>query len=371
MTGLPDPVFVRIDPATDTAEMVVKWEELTQAPLFPAQVERLLINLLGYRENLVRVAIDYAAKQNLVNFATGPNLDQLGALLDVTRLPEAQASTTLQFTLSALRGSNTVIPTGTRATPDGTTFFATTATLTITAGSLIGTVSAQALTAGTVGNGFAPGEWELVDPISGIAPVTMTVANITTSANGADTESDDRLRDRIKLAPNRFSVAGPVGAYKFWALSANQTIIDVGVLSPSRVFVNVYPLVETGLPSQAILDAVFEILDNDKIRPLTDEVFVLAPTEVQYTLQAQITALASADSPSLQEQLEAAAQVITTAKRSKLGQDIVRSQFIQALQLPGVYSVNLIQPSVDTILNDGQWANCTQIQVSIVGVANG
>ncbi|MEO1766800.1 baseplate assembly protein [Thiobacter aerophilum] len=75
------------DPAQVTAELVAAYEAATGKTLYPAQVERLLIDLIAYRETLLRAAINDAARQNLVRFARAPMLDYLGELVGVARLP--------------------------------------------------------------------------------------------------------------------------------------------------------------------------------------------------------------------------------------------------------------------------------------------
>lgn len=94
--------------------------------------------------------------------------------------------------------------------------------------------------------------------------------NVTLSFGGADIESDDRLRDRIILAPESFSVAGPKGAYIYWAKTAHQNIIDVAVESPEPGTVNVYPLMKDGVLTVEVKSLVEEVLNNDKRRPLCD-----------------------------------------------------------------------------------------------------
>ncbi len=102
--SLPPPVFVNdadgLDPNLILADMIAEFEAASGRTLQPAQVERLLINLYAYRESLVRNAIQYAAEQNLLAFASFPMLDYLGQLLSVTRLASQPAVTTLQFTLT-------------------------------------------------------------------------------------------------------------------------------------------------------------------------------------------------------------------------------------------------------------------------------
>ena len=80
--SLPPPVFVNdadgLDPNLILADMVAEFEAAAGRTLYPAQVERLLINLYSYRESLVRNAIQYAAAQNLLAFATFPMIPRTG-----------------------------------------------------------------------------------------------------------------------------------------------------------------------------------------------------------------------------------------------------------------------------------------------------
>lgn len=66
--------------------------------------------------------INEAGKQNLLRYANGNNLDHLGALVGVERIPATAAVTTMQVTLSAEMGNSTVIPAGTRFTADDKVF---------------------------------------------------------------------------------------------------------------------------------------------------------------------------------------------------------------------------------------------------------
>ncbi|MCX8016409.1 MAG: baseplate J/gp47 family protein [Rhodocyclaceae bacterium] len=75
------------DAAAVRAEIVAAYEAATGKTLYPAQIESLLIDLIAYRETLIRAAINDAARQNLVRFARAPMLDYLGELVGVVRLP--------------------------------------------------------------------------------------------------------------------------------------------------------------------------------------------------------------------------------------------------------------------------------------------
>ena len=53
--ALTEPDFIERDADKITAEMIAKYEADTGKTLYPAQAERLLIDLWAYREMLVRV----------------------------------------------------------------------------------------------------------------------------------------------------------------------------------------------------------------------------------------------------------------------------------------------------------------------------
>ncbi len=157
--ALPEPSFVERDPRGLTAQMVADYEAMVGRKLQPAQVERLLVDVIAYRESLVRIAIQEAAKQNLLAYAAFPMLDHLGDLLGVRRLPPASAVATLRFVLDAARSGVTIVSSGTRVrSGDGRAVFATTAPVEIPAGSLFVEVAASAEAPGETGNGYVEGQ---------------------------------------------------------------------------------------------------------------------------------------------------------------------------------------------------------------------
>ncbi|MGH7879103.1 MAG: baseplate J/gp47 family protein, partial [Candidatus Binataceae bacterium] len=241
---MPPPVFVNdadgLDPNLILADMVAEFETAAGRTLQPAQVERLLINLYAYRESLVRNAIQYAGQQNLLAYAAFPMIDYLGQLLGVTRLAAQSAVTTLQFTLANALPVSYTLPAGTPVgSVDGQYTFTSDSALTIAAGALAGSVAATATTAGAGGNGYLAGQISVqLNP----SVLVAAVANTTVSAGGSAPETDDHLRTRIQAAPNEFSVAGPEGAYRFFALGADPAIVDAQVVSPAPGQVTVFVL---------------------------------------------------------------------------------------------------------------------------------
>src|ERR1700723_1684755 len=357
--SLPPPVFVNdadgLDPNLILADMIAEFEAASGRTLQPAQVERLLINLYAYRESLVRNAIQYAAEQNLLAFASFPMLDYLGQLLSVTRLASQPAVTTLQFTLTIALTVPFTIAAGTLVgTNDGLFAFATSATIIIAAGATIASVAAAATAPGAGANGYLVGQINVqLNPNALIASVSNTV----TTGGGSAPETDDHLRTRIQAAPNQFSVAGPAGAYRFFALGVDPSIIDVNVVSPAPGTVQVYILTGpitaqpaaspniTGVANSALLAKVQQALGADDVRPLTDTVIALAVSEFGYQIAGTVTLFADAAPLSTMAAVNAAAQDIALNLAARIQRDIVPSEIVAALSVPGVYQVVLTQPA--------------------------
>ena len=365
--SLPEPSFIDRDPAARTAALIAKYEALTGKTLQPAQVERIIIDLIVYADNLLRIGIQEAAKQNLVNYAGYPMLDYLGELVGCTRLDAQSSRTTIRFTLVAVQTFDVLIPKGTRVeSKDGKYIFSTEEAATISAGSTTADVSAASESTGATANGYLAGEINnLVDPVAYVS----TALNTTTSSGGAAIEDDDRYRERIKLAPESFTNAGSEGAYRYWAMSAHQSIIDVAVVSPSACNVNVYPLLSSGNPDSTMRTLVLSTLTPRKVRPLTDNVQVLAPTKNDFTIAMDITYYDWADTDTAEEAIRTALNTYADKLKAGLGKSVVVEQIIVAAgSVYGVYKAEPVSPAADIELNRNEWANCTGITINDVGV---
>lgn len=368
---LPEPVFVETDPQVILADLIAKYELDSGKPLFPAQDEMLFINLLAYRESLVRMAIQDAAKQNLVRYSRAPMLDYLGELVGVYRLSAQYAVTTLRFTLDAARIDDTLVPQGTRVSATDSLLFATSADAIIKAGSTSVESAATCTDAGIAGNGWQPANIStLLDDI-GDGTFDIQVTNTTASAGGSAQEDDDHLRERITLAPESFSNAGSRGAYRFHAMSAHPDIIDVDIATPTAGTVALTPLMKTGLPTQAILDLVLAVCSDEKTRPLTDTVTAVAPTAKDYAITAELVIYTGQDRLLIKQQAEAAAAAYQTERAAGLGRDIIPVQITKILAVAGVYDVVMSSPAAVMEVDHNEWAHCTGITITIKGTSNG
>jgi len=358
LTTLPDISFTDKDPELILSEIISRYEKTAQVTLYQGDPVRLFLEAIAYIIAHQRSLIDYAAKQNLLAYATGYYLEHLGILLGVDRLKAAAATTTLRFKLSAPLDFPVLIPAGTRASDGGNgLMFASVEDVLIYSGDTYADVQAFCTETGEAGNGMIAGQIKyLVDPV----PYIAGVENRSATTGGADEESDESLRERVQMAPESFSVAGASGAYEYWARTAHQDIIDVAVIGPEDEPGNVYvyPLMADGkLPSQEILNLIDGVLNDEKVRPLSDHVFVQAPDEINYHTELiyYIAHKSATSAASIQKAVAAAVADFELWQKSKLGRDINPSELIRMVMSAGALRVEVTQPQ-HTVLTGSQVA---------------
>lgn len=297
--------------------------------------------------------IDAAGKQSFLKYAYGNYLDNLGSGKRIEREQGAAARTRLLFTLSARRMSVTLIPAGTRVTAGDELYFATIENLEIPAGELQGTVTAECKETGIKGNGYELGSLNiLVDPVAYID----SVANITVTSGGADLEDDDNLADRIYLAPSSYSVAGPDGAYEYWAKTYNPGIEDVFVDSKTPGTVDIYFIMSGGeIPDETMVEGLQEYLEQEEIRPLTDKVVVQAPGVVNYSIDFSyfINQSDAAQAAVIQTQVQKAVSEYVLWQKTKVGRDINPSELVKRVMAAGAKRVEIRKPDFKKIEREG------------------
>lgn len=366
----PDIHFVDTDTNTVVNALIQSYEAFTGRTLYPADPARLFILWVADIIIQERVNIDFSARQNVPRYAEGEYLDSLAELFkDAYRLEPEKAKTTLRFTLSIPLEVATIVPAGTRVTVDGEIIFQTMKALTIPAGDLFGDVEAECQTAGEIGNGFVPGQiTQLID----IFPYFGSVENVSESDGGADEESDAAFYERMRESVETFSTAGPLGAYEYYAKSASALIVDVKATSPEPGEVDVRVLLSGGqLPGEEILKEVLDILNADKVRPLTDHVTVAAPETVPYdidfTYWTQEGGAVSDDR--VAENIAAAVRAFKEWQGAKMGRDVNPSYLISLLMQAGAKRVKVRSP-VDTVVPDNAVAVIGETAVVNGGAEN-
>ena len=367
LRSLPEIVFVDADKEKIEAAVIGEYESITGRTLARGDPVRLFLLTIANIIILQMNAINETGKQNLLRYAKGDNLDHLGAFMGVERTPAAAAMTTMRIRLSTARDVSTVIPEGTRFTAGDNVFFAFTADVLIPAGETEGSGEALCQQTGPAGNGYGIGTLTtLVDPV----PYVAAVENTTVSEGGADEQDDDSYREDIHIAPESFSVAGPAGAYEYFAKRASALITDVSVTSPSPGEVEVRPLLTGGeIPGEELLDAVEDVLSADDVRPLTDHVKVLAPEKKEYAVKFTyyISRDNQAKAETIRQAVETAAEEFIAWQKEKLGRDINPSELIARIIRAGAKRVEVESP-VYTKLDGTQAAISTGCTAEYGGI---
>jgi phage-related baseplate assembly protein len=345
--------FVIIDAKATENELIKAFEQSIEETLYPGDERRMF--LLNFLPVIVgaKNEINETGKLNLLRYAKDEYLDAVGGA--TTRLPDKYSKTKLKWTLSAAQAIAVTVAKGKRATPDGALFFATIEDLVIPAGQTFGIVSAEATETGALYNGFAP------DQINKIVDLTAFVASVTnteTSSGGADIEDDESYRERIRLAPDSISTAGPTGGYEYWAKTADANIADVKVTSPAPGVTKVSILMKNGeLPSQSVLDAVQAALTPKNRRPQTD--LVQTTAAIQDTYNIQLTYYISNERKIEESAIVAAVEDDGGAidqyilwQKSKMNRAINPDDLKQLMLKAGAYKIDITSPVYTPVAED-------------------
>jgi phage-related baseplate assembly protein len=282
--------YVETDSAKIYATVIGNLMDYCNEALYPGDERRI------FGEGLVQVLVgvfslfEDRAKQRVLRHARGDVLDKIGERLDVYRLQASSAATVFRFSASAARSENIIIPAGSRITTDGSVYFATETAVVLPAGELYVDAPGVCISGGSAYNGLSVGT---IGTLVDLIPYIAGVENITVSAGGDDgepytEEGDNKLRERIRLAPAKLSTAGSESAYRYLVLSADPDIIDVSIECPKEYpnRVELYPLMRGGqVPDEKTLQKVLQATTGAKVRPMTDHVFAIAPEQVEYAIE--------------------------------------------------------------------------------------
>lgn len=180
-------------------------------------------------------------------------------------------------------------------------------------------------------------------------------------------ETDSAFRVRVRERIMGSSAAGTASWYKFHALTASPHVRDVAVDAPLGGVVRVSVMGDTtdGAPSAEALQAVTDVVTSNDVRALCHTVQVvpaeLATVDVVANIRLQPTASAS-----LIAEIEAALLAAFEQARG-LGWDVTTSWLVARLQVPGVHSVELVQPAVNVAVAPNQCAALGTVALNYTG----
>lgn len=359
--------FLEVDAGKINDQLIADFESAYNETIYPADERRIFLQQQTQVIVALKNDINNSAKQNLLRHAKGDLLDALGEFYDTYRIEAQKAKVFCRITLSSTRNVNTLIPKGSRITPDGILFFQVIEDINIAAGNQTADVYFEASESGSKYNNFTAGQIKtIVDPIAYVS----TIINLETSSGGSDIEDDERLRERIRLAPRSFSTAGPSGAYEYFAKSADSLIEDVKLTSPSPGVVKITVLLQDGnIPSNDVLNKVLAECSSKDRRPLTDNVQVSAPTIQNYSINLTyyIAKERELEENSIKESVNDSLSNFISWQQSALGRAINPDYLRMLLLNSGAFRIDITSP-VYTALTDDKVAKVDTMTITYGGL---
>ncbi len=181
-------------------------------------------------------------------------------------------------------------------------------------------------------------------------------------------ELDDPFRERIQLAFEGLTTAGPRNSYILHARNASGLVADATAESPVPCYVTVTVLGSEGRgeAGPALLDTVRAALNDDDVRPVCDRVTVQSAEIIEYRVDAilHMTGAGPEGDASLAEAKKRFAAWINPRKR--LGVEVARSAVDAQLHVAGVARVELVG-WVDLAPTKAQAAWCVDYEVTLAG----
>jgi uncharacterized phage protein gp47/JayE len=271
--------------------------------------------------------LDWIGTQAVPFTATGEYLEAWGALKGVLRIQATQATGTVRFT-----GTNgSTLPAGTPLTRGDGKTYTTTASGTVSGGSVTVAAIADADPEGLTGAWGNCADGTAMVLSQAVAGINSSGVAATDFTGGADLETDSALRSRMLLAYQNPAHGGSAADYIGWALAVpgvTRCWVVGGAFGPGSVAL--YPMLDIAHASNggfpvgtdgcatgetrdttatgdqlAVANAIFDL------QPVTALVYVVAPTA--YTVNFTISGLSTADA-SVKSAVAAAIRRVFTTK---------------------------------------------------------
>lgn len=357
-----DLIFAEANPEKIINEMAAEYERLYREAtgqtiaLRPADTARLMIATATFAAEHLEALIDFSAKMNLLQYSRGEYLDALAYGVTDPRKDAVPAYTTVRIHFSTALAAAQTIAKGTRVTAGDGLYWQSEQDITAPAGATYADVRCICMVPGSAGNGYTAGQITTLVDTSNVR-YFASLENTDTSSGGADRETDDEFRERIRIAPESSSTAGSEEAYKYHVKSYDANIADVRVVSATPGDVAIYIAMEDGTePSGTYIAQLAAFISAKTKRPLTDHVAVSLPEKVSYTITASYTIHTddAARETEIRAAVAAAVDSYAVWQSSRIGRDIDPSELIRRMKNAGASRVSVSSP-VYTPLERGDY----------------
>lgn len=177
-------------------------------------------------------------------------------------------------------------------------------------------------------------------------------------------EDDEALILRALMAWDGLSVAGPTGAYEYFALSADGKVADAKGSSPApaEALITILSTEGDGTADATLLASVTQALSHEDKRPVADRLTVQSAGIIHYTIAAKLHI--DSQGAEVDVILQAARDQLAAFinPRRRIGVEVPRSAIDAVLHVQGVRKVELTG-WVDIIPSSTQAAYCTGFTV--------
>lgn len=300
--------------------------------------------------------VDYVSQQINATTAGASFLERHAEFLGIARLPPQYASGEVDIT----GDMNVTVPGGlVLQRADGVQYETLEGGTTDGSGNLAG-IAVRALLPGKDANALPGVVLSFVAP-QGQINTTCEVANAGIG-QGADTESDASLRERVLFEKRNPPMGGSIADYVRWARGFNQAItrvyIDPITAGNARTDVALWFLMDGtythGIPLTADVTALQTYIDS--VKPAGAVVVVDAPTAVACNIEIDNlspdnAAVRSAIATELAAMFRREAKVSTLTEPFKLWRSLI-SEAISAAT--GEHHHEITEPSDDVLYNEGE-----------------
>ncbi len=315
-----------------------------------AVLRRSLLGILGRSEagaaHQLYGYIDWVARQAIPDTAEAEWLERWAAIWGIVRQPADFTSGSVTFT----GADGSTIPDGTIVQRQDGLQYATQGDATIAAGTAA--VPVLAVTAGAISNTAAGVKLVLLSPVSGVqSQATVAAGGLV---GGDDVESDERLLARLLQRIQNPPQGGSAADYVLWSLEVpGVTRVWVSPLEMGAGTVTVRFVRDNDTPIIPDAGEVAEVQAYiDEVRPVTAEVFVVAPVAVALNMAIKI----APNTPAVQAAVLAELKDLLT-RDAVPGGTILISRLREAVSIAAGESNNQItSPTADVTHATGQMA---------------
>lgn len=193
-------------------------------------------------------------------------------------------------------------------------------------------------------------------------------------------ENDESFRARIQLVVESWSPHGSEGSYVYWALDADDRVVDVAVYGPNHGLNPPIPPAEPkmvilssvgdGTADAGLIKAVFDNCSADKRRPVGDKLTVISAVPRSYQIEAVLHVTSSEAAGPIEEAARASLSEFVNS-RIRIGRKLYRTSIAAALKVQGVVDVELIQPAQDMEIGPFDAPHCEAIGITSTSISGG